>query len=99
MFTIFDQALVELDRMNTSVCAPHPVDESRAKEMLKYLKSLGFPLLGEKIREFGLSQGWNEEYTSKIAGWADKINSGGRVIIKHPGQLTELFKNRLTDHL
>lgn len=99
MFTILDQALVELDRMNTSVPVPHPVDESKAKEMLKYLKSLGFPLLGDKIRDFGASQGWNEKYTTKIAGWADKINSGGRVVIRHPGHMTELFKNRLTDHL
>lgn len=99
MFTILDQALVELDKMNTSVAAPHPMDESRAKEMLKYLKSLGFPLAGEKIRHFGVSKGWSDAYTSKVAGWADKINAGGRVIIKHPGQLTELFKNRLTDFL
>ncbi|MGP3592626.1 DUF1889 family protein [Vagococcus sp. WN89Y] len=99
MFTILDQALVELDRMNTSVSAPHSVDESKAKEMLSYLKSLGFPLAGERIRKFGLIKGWNEEYTRKMAGWADKINVGERVVIKHPGQLTELFKNRLTDHL
>lgn len=99
MFTILDQALIELDRMNTSLPTPHPVDESRAKEMLKYLKSLGFPLPGDQIRIYGLTKGWSDEYIIRMANWADKINAGDRVVIKHPGQLTEVFKNRLTDHL
>lgn len=99
MPTIQDQALSELDGMNTSTSSPHPQDESKAKEMFKYLKDLGAVLSGDQVRGYGQSQGWNNGYTKKMAEWADKIATGGRVQVKFPGQLTEGCKKTLKELL
>ncbi|WP_409350089.1 DUF1889 family protein [Yersinia intermedia] len=43
---------------------------------------------------WGNRNGWDHGFTKKLAGWADKIHSGGRVVIKHPGYLSdELVKD------
>lgn len=99
MPTIQDRALEELDGMNTSTPAPHAQDESKAKEMFKYLRELGTVLPGDSVRVYGQSQGWNVGFTKKMAEWADKVASGGRVQVKNPGQLTEACKKRLKGHL
>ncbi|KEA54400.1 hypothetical protein DT73_00570 [Mangrovibacter sp. MFB070] len=95
MPTIKARALKELDGMNTSTSAPHAQDESTAKEMFKYLKDLGHPLTGSEIIEYGKAKGWNGGFIKKMAGWADKVASGGRVVVKHPGQLTDELKKYL----
>ncbi|WP_447857198.1 DUF1889 family protein [Enterobacter ludwigii] len=95
MPTIKARALKELDGMNTSTSAPHPQDESTAKEMFKYLKDLGHPLSGREIIEYGRANGWNEGFIKKMAEWADKVASGGRVVVKHPGQLSDELKKHL----
>jgi len=89
------RALKELDGMNTSTSAPHAQDESTAKEMFKYMKEQGQPLPGQEIKAYGQAKGWNAGFTKKMAEWADKVASGGRVVVKHPGQLTDGLKKHL----
>ncbi|HGY2794576.1 TPA: DUF1889 family protein [Citrobacter amalonaticus] len=95
MPTIKARALKDLDGMNTSTSAPHPQDESRAKEIFKYLKGLGHPLSGSEIIEYGRAKGWNEGFIKKMAEWADKVATGGRVVVKYPGQLSDERKKYL----
>ncbi|WP_222422326.1 DUF1889 family protein [Yersinia mollaretii] len=89
MKPILEKAFEYIDGMNTSVSAPHPVDESRAKELLKFLKDEGVTFEGHEILAWGNRNGWDHGFTKKLAGWADKIHSGGRVVIKHPGYLSD----------
>lgn len=95
MPTIKDRALKELDGMNTSTSAPHPQDESAAKEILKYLKGLGNSLTGSEVTMYGQAKSWDAGFTRKMTEWADKIASGGRVVVKHPGQLSDELKKHL----
>lgn len=92
MPTIKDRALKELNGMNTSTSVPHPQDESRAKEMFKYLKGLGVSLTGSDVTQHGVAQGWSTGFTKKMTEWADKVASGGSVVVKHKGQLSDSRK-------
>ena len=84
MPVVIDKALDLIGEMNTSVPSPHPMDESTAKGIFKYLKELGIPVTSEDVITRGSMDGWNGGFIKKVAGWADKINSGERVVIKHP---------------
>ncbi|PWK98454.1 uncharacterized protein DUF1889 [Pantoea allii] len=95
MSAIIDKALDYLESMNTSSSAPHPVDEGRAKELFKFLKELGQPISRGDIQGFGTQNGWNAEFTKKMADWADKVAAGGRVQVKHPGYLSENMQAEL----
>ncbi|HAP81215.1 DUF1889 family protein [Atlantibacter hermannii] len=50
---------------------------------------------GQEIKAYGQAKGWNAGFTKTMAEWADKIASGGRVVVKHPGQLTDELKKHL----
>ncbi|HFR4114933.1 TPA: DUF1889 family protein [Yersinia enterocolitica] len=93
MSKIIEKSIDYIDRMNTSVSTLHPVDESRAKELFKFLKAEGVALESREIFSWGNRNGWDHGFTKKLAEWADKIYLGGRVVIKHPGYLSgELIK-------
>lgn len=79
MPTIKARALKELDGMNTSTSAPHPQDESTAKEMFKYLKDLGHPLSGREIIEYGRANGWNEGFIKKWQNGPIKLLLAGEL--------------------
>lgn len=95
MSAIIDKALDYIDSMNTSSSAPHPGDESCAKELFKFLKDLGQPISGGDIHGRGIQNGWNAGFTKTMAGWADKVAAGGRVQVKHPGYLSENMQAEL----
>lgn len=95
MSAIFDKALDYIGSMNTSSSSPHPSDESRAKEMFKYLKQLGRPISAHDVQMHGTRSGWDAGFTNKMAGWADKVESGGRVVVKHPGYFSENMQKEL----
>ncbi|ERT10887.1 DUF1889 family protein [Photorhabdus temperata] len=94
MKPIFKRTLENFNSLNTSVSSPHPSDESYIKEILKFLKNEGNELTSNDIFTWGSSHNWDNQFTKKVSDWADKINSGGRVIIKHP-RLGEKFKQEL----
>ena len=95
MPTVIDKALDYIGAMNTSVSAPQPMDESTAKGMFKYLKDLGVPASAADVTARGHQEGWNTEFTKKVAGWATKIESADRVVIKNPEYFTSYMREQL----
>lgn len=95
MSAVIDKALDYLNSMNTSTFAPHPMDESRAKEMFNFLKNIDNPISADDIRTHGAQNGWDSGFTKKMAEWADKIASGSRVIVKNPGYFSEQMQKEL----
>lgn len=84
MPTAIEKALDFIGGMNTSAPVPHSMDESTAKGILKYLHDLGVPASPEVVMARGEQEGWNPEFTKKVAGWAEKVASGNRILIKNP---------------
>ncbi|MDW3776284.1 DUF1889 family protein [Kluyvera cryocrescens] len=65
----------------------HPLDESRTKEMLKFLKGEGVPLNRDAIYDWAIGKGWESKSAKELADLAGKIDEGKRVVIKYPGRL------------
>ncbi|HEY3982704.1 DUF1889 family protein [Cedecea sp.] len=95
MTTAIDKALDFIGGMNTSASVPHPMDESTAKGMFRYLKQLGVPASAAEVTARGVQEGWNADFTKKVAEWAERIESGGRVIIKNPEYFSTYMKEEL----
>lgn len=95
MSAVIDKALDYINGMNTSTSAPHSMDESRAKEIFKFLKDNGNSVSADNVRTCGAQNGWDSGFTKKMAEWADKIASGGRVVVKNPGYFSEEMQKEL----
>ncbi len=95
MTAVIDKALDFIDGMNTSASAPHPMDESTTKGMLKYLKDLGVPASPADIIARGSQEGWNDGFTTKVADWAERIESGNRVLVKNPEYFSAYMREQL----
>lgn len=96
MKKIHEAVLKHFNLLNTSVSAAHPSDECNIKDTLKFLKKEECPLLPEDLTAWASSNNWDSKFTKKINEWLVKINSGGRVVIKHKGYgLSEQFKKEL----
>lgn len=95
MPAVIDKALDFINGMNTSASAPHPMDESTAKGILKYLNELGFPASPTDVTARGEREGWNAGFTQKVAGWAAKIKSGERVLVKDPEYFSLYMREQL----
>lgn len=67
----------------------HPLDESRTKEMLKFLKSEGVPLDRDAIYSWAMEKDWQPKSAKELADLAGKIDEGKRVVIKYPGRLSD----------
>ncbi|MCP9268897.1 DUF1889 family protein [Xenorhabdus sp. XENO-1] len=94
MKPILNRALEKFNSLYPSRSLPHPSDESYIKEILKFLKKEENELTSYDIFLFGNDNNWEHQFTKKVAEWADKINSGGRVVIKNP-RLDEKVKQEL----
>lgn len=95
MPAVIDKALDFIGGMNTSEPVPQSMDESTAKGILNYLHELGMPLSPSDVTERGHQDGWNAGFTDKVAGWADRIESGERIVIKNP----EFFSSYMREEL
>ncbi|MRT12307.1 DUF1889 family protein [Enterobacteriaceae bacterium RIT711] len=95
MPAVIEKALDYIGGMNTSASTPHSMDESTAKGIFKYLKELGVPVSAEDVTARANQEGWNAEFTKKVAGWADKIESGNRVLIKNPEYFSSYMQEQL----
>lgn len=96
MPAVIDKALDFINGMNTSASSPHPMDESTAKGILKYLKELGFPASATDITAQG-TRGVEPWFTQKLAGWAEKFESGERVLIKDPEYFSMYMREQLQE--
>ncbi|HCB1499556.1 DUF1889 family protein [Klebsiella sp. RHBSTW-00484] len=97
MPTVIDKALDFIGGMNTSASVPHSMDESTAKGILKYLNELGTPASAADVMARGEKEGWNTEFTNKVAGWAEKIASGNRIVIKNPEYFSSYMREQLQE--
>jgi hypothetical protein len=95
MTTAIDKALDFIGGMNTTASVPDPMDESTTKGMFSYLKQLGVPASSDDVTARGVQEGWNADFTKKVAGWADKVESGNRLIIKNPEYFSSYMKEEL----
>ena len=95
MPTAIEKALDFIGGMNTSASVPHSMDESTAKGILKYLHELGVPANPAEVTARGEKEGWDVGFTEKVAGWADKIASGKRIVIKNPEYFTVYMREQL----
>lgn len=96
MQKIHKRALEHFDSLNTSISVPHPSDESNIKDTIKFLKNENNPLPTENLTTWALSHDWDPKFTQKVNEWLIKINSGGRVVIKHKNYgLSDKLKKEL----
>ena len=95
MPTAMDKALDFIGGMNTSLSVPNTMDESTAKGILKYLHELGVPANPADVMARGEKEGWDAGFTEKVAGWAEKIASGNRIVIKDPEFFTVYMREQL----
>lgn len=95
MPAVIEKALDYIGGMNTSATTPDSMDESTAKGIFKYLKELGVPASADDVKARATQEGWNSEFTKKVAGWADKIGSGNRVLIKNPEYFSSYMQEQL----
>lgn len=97
MAAVIDKALDFIGGMNTAVSEPQSMDESTIKGMLKYLKELGIPANGAAITLRADQEGWNSHFTSKIVEWADRVDSGDHLVIKHPEFFSAYMREQLRE--
>jgi len=97
MPAVIDKALDFINGMNTSASVPDPMDESTTKGLLKYLNELGVPASAADVTARGVQEGWNTGFTEKVAGWAEKIATGNRVIIKDPEYFSSYMREQLRE--
>lgn len=95
MPAVIEKALDFIGGMNTSEPVPQSMDESTAKGILKYLKELGVPASAADITARGEQEGWNAGFTEKVAGWANKVESGDRMLIKNPEYFSDYMREEL----
>jgi len=95
MPAVIDKALDFIGGMNTSEPVPQSMDESTAKGILNYLNELGTPVSPIAVTERGQHDGWNSGFTSKVANWAERVESGERIVIKNP----EFFSSYMREEL
>ena len=89
MNPMIERALTYLNSVNNSSAGmlAHPLDESRTKEMLKFLKNEVVQLIHSEILDWALARGWETKSAKELADLAEKINSGSRVVVKYPGRI------------
>ncbi|HHO9670136.1 TPA: DUF1889 family protein [Escherichia coli] len=95
MPAVIDKALDFIGAMDVSASTPSSMNESTAKGIFKYLKDLGVPATADDITSRGTQDGWNPEFTQKMVGWAKKMESGERVVIKNPEYFSSYMQEEL----
>jgi hypothetical protein len=85
MNTLLERSIRSLSIVaNTSTGLAHPSDESRAKELFVALREEGILLDRAEVKSAALANGWPDRHANALAELAEKIGTGGRVVIKFP---------------
>jgi hypothetical protein len=100
MSPLTEQALMMLTmRINLSTGLDHYSDDSAAKEILKRLRDEGEILRGSEIAAWAASKHWKPDHAVKLGALADRIASGGRVVIRDknrwPKDIIEQLRERI----
>ncbi|SRJ45378.1 Domain of uncharacterised function (DUF1889) [Shigella sonnei] len=94
MPAVIDKALDFIGAMDVSAPTPSSMNESTAKGIFKYLKELGVPASAADITARADQEGWNPGFTEKMVGWAKKMESGERSVIKNPEYFINIYAGR-----
>ena len=70
------------------------MNESTAKGIFKYLKELEYPRVPLILRR-ELTRSWNPGFTEKMVGWAKKMETGERSVIKNPEYFSTYMQEEL----
>ncbi len=95
MPAVIDKALDFIGAMDVSAPTPSSMNESTAKGIFKYLKELGVPASAADITARADQEGWNPGFTEKMVGWAKKMESGERTVIKNPEYFSKYMQEEL----
>ncbi|EGQ0032670.1 DUF1889 family protein [Escherichia albertii] len=95
MPAVIDKALDFISAMDISASIPSSMNESTAKGIFKYLKELGVPATTSDITTRASQEDWNPRFTEKMVGWAKKMESGERVVIKNPEYFSTYMQEEL----
>lgn len=95
MPAVIDKALDFIGAMDVSAPTPSSMNESTAKGIFKYLKELGVPASAADITARADQEGWNPGFTEKMVGWAKKMESGERTVIKNPEYFSTYMQEEL----
>lgn len=96
MTPIVEEALKSLTiRVNLSTGLLHPQDECAAKELFQMLSKAGELLHATEIAEWASRNNWQDKHAKALGELAQKINQGGRVVIRHKGQWKADFMKQL----
>lgn len=103
MTPLVEEALKSLSVMvNLATGIIHPSDESAAKEYFKALYKEGEPLNGAEITEWAMNNGWQPKHAKELGDLAQKIGSGGRVVVKNKGilrkNIIEILKDKVSQN-
>ncbi|WP_215135343.1 DUF1889 family protein [Escherichia coli] len=95
MPAVIDKALDFIGAMDVSAPTPSSMNESTAKGIFKYLKELGVPASAADITARADQEGWNPGFTEKMVGWAKKMETGERSVIKNPEYFSTYMQEEL----
>ncbi|EHH7616281.1 TPA: DUF1889 family protein [Escherichia coli] len=95
MPAVIDKALDFIGAMDVSAPTPSSMNKSTAKGIFKYLKELGVPASAADITARADQEGWNPGFTEKMVGWAKKMESGERTVIKNPEYFSTYMQEEL----
>jgi hypothetical protein len=100
MSKLLEKAIATLSSMiNVSAGITHPLDEARAKDLLKALHAHPVPLKYEPVLTLALANRWPENHARKLAELAQHIGTGGRVVIKHNQGWGKVTLKRLQEEI
>ena len=96
MPAVIDKALDFIGAMDVSAPTPSSMNESTAKGIFKYLKELGVPASAADITAQADRESWDSAgFTEKMVGWAKKMESGERSVIKNPEYFSTYMQEEL----
>lgn len=94
MPAVIDKALDFIGAMDVSAPTPSSMNESTAKGIFKYLKELGVPASAADITARA-DQKAGTPGSRKMVGWAKKMESGERTVIKNPEYFSTYMQEEL----
>lgn len=81
------------ETINVSTGLAHPLDDSRAKELLRALRQRGIATPGDEVYSLAISNNWPERHARAFAELAERVDQGSSIRVSHPrdwGELTVL---------
>lgn len=100
MSKLLEKAIATLSSVtNVSAGITHPLDEARAKDLLKALHAHPVPLEYEEVLTLALANRWPENHARTLAELAQRIGTGSRVVVKYNQGWGQVTLGRLQEEI